>query len=174
MTTRNEFGLYEEAIDYNDPRTWLRSQAKPVATIDYSEALVWHEAAHAIVGHRLGMTVQFIDMSGLLLPTPLCGLDEASVPEEKRTRARGIAALAGPIGEVWDTTRQPSWRQDGEVARAASKDLGGDLGEQMNRLIEWSREAKRILDDDLHYPLVAKTLEKRRTLTGDEFRALLR
>ena len=145
----------------------------PLPTMS-DDPIVWHEAAHALVGHRLGMHVEFIDMTGLLIPSPLCGLNVEPVPVEDRARVTGITALAGPVGESLKTGRAPAWRQDGEVARVQAKALASDMGEQMLTLIDWSRQALTMLNTDPAYrPLVA-ALDARRMLTGAEIAALIR
>jgi len=180
--TLNEYGLNYDPTTLNDVRAALQAPAVPQpARLGYdtdislaNDRIVWHEAAHALVGHRLGMKVQFIDMTGLLIPSPVCGLDIDTVPEADRVRATGITALAGPVGEVYQCPgRQVVWRQDGEVARTAAKSLGGDTSEQMLQLIGWAREAHRIIDTDKAYKPLVMLLQARRMLTGAEFEEIV-
>lgn len=133
------------------------------------DSLVWHEAAHGIVGYRLGMTVHFIDMSGLMIASPVCGLDTETVAAPDRARATGIAALAGPIGEQTLLKGRPIWRQDGEVARVAAKALAGDMPGQMALMIEWSRTAEAMLASDPAYKPLVYLLDKKRAITREEF-----
>ena len=133
------------------------------------DSLVWHEAAHAIVGYRLGMKVEFIDMSGLMIASPVCGLDSETVPAPDRARATGITALAGPIGEQTLLQGRPVWRQDGEVARASAKALAATMPEQMALLIEWSRMAEAMLASDPAYKPLVHLLDAKRAITRDEF-----
>ena len=132
------------------------------------DALVWHEAAHAVIGHRLGFRIEFIDMTGLYIASPVCGMDVEPVPAYERARARGIAALAGPIGESFATNRTPMWRQDGAVAKVSAKALATGESEQAQLMIQWTQEARAMLNADTHYKKLVQVLAKNEMMTGRE------
>ena len=158
--------MNEPLMEYR-PRRWVDGQGRP-------EPLVWHEAAHALVGYRLGMRVQHLDMTGAHAPCPSCGLDETTVPETERARATGLAALAGPVAESMADGEPPRWREDGQVAKEAARALASDVAEQMELVLEWRREARRMLEGDPAYVPLVRVLAERERLTGEELETFLR
>lgn len=158
--------MHEPMMEFR-PRTWVDRQGRP-------EPLVWHEAAHALVGYRLGMRVEHVDMTGAHAPCPSCGLDETTVPETERARATGLAALAGPVGESMANGRDPLWRDDGHVAHEAARSLAAGVDEQVELVCEWRREARRMLERDPAYVPLVHVLAERERLTGEELETFLR
>lgn len=133
---------------------------------DTIDPLVYHEAAHALVAYRLGFRIEFIDMTGLMIPSPVCGMDVEPVPAYERARATGMAALAGPVGESIGNGRPPLWRQDGKVALVSAKALAFDAAAQANLLIQWAQEVRQMLTTDACYMPLVKVLHERQMLTG--------
>ena len=97
---------------------------KQLTTIKHP--IIYHEAAHALVGYLVGMRVSFADMTGLTVGAPVVGLDVDPVPAPSRPRARALSALAGPIAEAMANGGHYNWRQDGKVAEIAAKALHND------------------------------------------------
>ena len=148
-------------------RAWTGLDGRP-------HPLVWHEAAHALVGHRLGMRVELVDMTGLKAPCPSCGLDETTLPEAERARAMGLSALAGPIAESMADGEPPRWREDGHVAKDAAALLTASVADQVELLQAWKREARRMLESDPAFEPLVYELAEREVMTGEDVEAFLR
>jgi hypothetical protein len=168
---RKETNVSAREFDWSKVKTVDRT---PQAQPDQPAPLVWHEAAHALIGYRLGMEVQFIDMTGLLIPSPVCGLDSETVPVANRAAATGMAALAGPVGEALASGGEPRWRQDGEVARTSAKALAPDTVGQLDLLISWQRQVKAMLQADPAYKPLVHALDRIGAMTGPEVQAFIR
>lgn len=143
------------------PRGWTDFQGRP-------DPLVWHEAAHALVAHRMGMRVEFVDMTGLMVPSPVCGMDVETVPANRRAEATGLAALAGPVAEAMENGQAPLWRQDGKVAQDAAKALAKDQPGQMRLMMKWVKQVRHLLQNDRAFKPLVYMLAKREMLTGEE------
>lgn len=137
------------------------------------DPLVYHEAAHAIVAYRLGFAIEFIDMTCLMIPSPVCGMNVEPVPAYERARATGMAAMAGPVGESIATGRPPVWRQDGKVALVSAKALAFDAAAQMNLMIQWAQEVREMLDADPAFLPLVKELDKKQMLTGARIKEII-
>lgn len=152
--------MKEPMMNYR-PRQWVDRQGRP-------DPLVWHEAAHALVAHRVGMRVEFVDMTGLMVPSPVCGMDVETVPAARRAEATGLAALAGPVAEAMENGQAPLWRQDGKVAQDAAKALAKDQPGQMKLMMKWVRQVRAMLENDRAFKPLVYLLAKREMLTGEE------
>lgn len=108
--------------------------------------IVYHEAAHALVGYLTGMRLVFADMTCLTVSSPVVGLDVDPVLAYDRPRARALTALAGPLAEAQQNGGQYNWRQDGKVAEVAAKALvQDDLEKRYAMMIEWAQESRKLL-----------------------------
>ena len=92
--------------------------------------LVWHEAAHALVAYRHGLTVQHIDLVGAHAACPNAGIDIEIDPNlcywDRMAHfcKIGMAAVAGPVAESL-RTGQLIWRTDGHIALAMAGRVDG-------------------------------------------------
>lgn len=134
------------------------------------DPIIYHEAAHALVGHTVGMRLVFADMTGLTVGCPVVGLDCDPVPAMDRPRARALAALAGPIAEARANGGHYHWRQDGKVAEIAAKALHNDDIERRSlQLIEWAAEARRVIvTNENRLEWLHDTFRARQFFTGEE------
>lgn len=137
-----------------------------------NKAILYHEAAHALVGHQLGMRLVLADMTGLTTGgQPVIGLDASTVPAGERPRARAVSALAGPIAEAMhNASGVYNWRQDGKVAEVAAKALhNSDTEKCAVQVIEWANEARAILSRNQGaLARIVMVLGARRMMTGAE------
>jgi len=164
---RHAAAAMREPLTAVRPTAWVSADGRP-------HPRVWHEAAPARVGHRLGMRVERVDTTGVFAPCPSCGLDETTNPEVRRARAVGLAALAGPVAGSLAEGAPPRWREDGNVSRVAAQVLASSAAEQSGLMREWRRELRRMLDADRSYVPLVRELAALGRLTGGEFDALLR
>lgn len=141
-----------------------------------SDSIIYHEAGHALVGHTVGMRLVFADMTGLTVGCPVVGLDCEPVPVPERPRARAMAALAGPLAEALMNGGQYNWRQDGKVAEIAAKALvQDDIEKRSVLLVEWGREARRILKaHEAGMKRIYMAFQARQMLDGEELTKLVR
>ena len=143
--------------------------------MNIKEPIIYHEAAHALVGHHVGMRLVFADMTGLAVESPVVGLDCDPVPARMRPYARAVAALAGPVAEAMHNGGRYNWRQDGEVAKQSAKALhNDDIEKRSLQLIEWAQEARRIIIlNETRMQRIYMALMAQKFLTGAELTNLV-
>lgn len=139
------------------------------------DPIIYHEAAHALVGHMVGMRLSFADMTGLTVASPVVGLDVEPVLVPQRPRARALAALAGPLAEAMQNGGRYNWRQDGKVAEVAAKALYNDDVEAVYiQMIAWAQEARVMIENhERAMDRIAIAFKRRGFLTGRELTTLV-
>ena len=140
-----------------------------------NDSIIYHEAGHALVGHKVGMRIAFADMTGLTVGCPVVGLDVEPVPVPQRPRARALAALAGPIAEAQMNGGHYNWRQDGKVAEVAAKALhNADVEACARQLVQWAAEARDIItQNEKAMKRIYMALSARQFIDGDDMHLLV-
>jgi hypothetical protein len=147
------------------------------------EEVAFHEAGHAVVGHRLGLELVDVDMLGdgegghghtNFKPSPWFRRD-APLDERSRAFAEAVATtfLAGTVAEA-RRAGFDNWAEAGFDLDSVVRDwllLLGPAAEVVDRLREYGAAAARLVDDPANWAAIeklARVLLKRRRLTGGE------
>jgi hypothetical protein len=148
-----------------DPSSLTRREATKPATYTLFR-ICGHESAHAVVAHRLGLTVARVTTH------PRDGLLGQVFHADGSRQATAVVLLAGREGEI--ALLGNAGTGDGSDTRQALKhardEAGGDEGKAAELMRTWRQVAKQMVSDNLRaISKLAFELHRRREIDWDDY-----